>query len=178
MTASGDSYCGIFCDACSVRVFGQTGRGDGFIACAPPGEASCGGCKSDTVFAGCRGCELRACAVGRNVAHCADCADYPCKRYKAWQSARWLLPHLAEAPASLQTIRRQGLDRWGEAQQKRWACPSCGAPFSWYAQSCAMCGQSLAGRALPLSGARKLLCSLALPLARKRALKKSAAQAR
>jgi len=40
-----DSYCGIYCGACSILNHGETGRGDGFIACCssvPQEELACG----------------------------------------------------------------------------------------------------------------------------------------
>jgi hypothetical protein len=57
-----DTYCGLYCGACSVAVYGQTGRADNFVGClwgVPEEELSCGGCKSDNVYAGCRACGLR-----------------------------------------------------------------------------------------------------------------------
>jgi hypothetical protein len=162
-----DSYCGIYCGACSVCAHGQTGRADGYVAClgsVPKEEIACRGCKSDTVYPGCRICTLRDCAVAKGVAHCVDCADYPCKMYRRWQSAAKLVPHAREAVSSLDTIKRDGTDAWLAAQQKRWSCPGCGAPFSWYAAECEKCGCGLASEAYEMSGWRKLVCRIVLPM--------------
>lgn len=162
-----DTYCGIYCSACSIATYGRTGRIDGFAAClgsVPKGELVCSGCKSDQVYAGCRVCMFRGCVAEKGVAHCVECADYPCSMYKRWQGAASILPHVGEASSSLDTIGRDGLEAWLEAQRKRWSCPDCGEPFSWYAAQCGNCGHSLTDIAFELKGWRKFLCRIILPL--------------
>ncbi len=78
--------------------------------------------------AGCRTCNFRDCALEKSVAHCVDCADYPCKMYRKWQSAAKFLPHVREAASSMEAIKRDSVDLWLAAQKKRWSCPDCGAP--------------------------------------------------
>lgn len=166
MTTHGDSYCGIFCGACSVRRHGETGRADGFISCCvgvPAADLACGGCKSSDVYAGCRVCTFRDCARARGVEHCVECADYPCAAYRKWSSMKRLLPHVSEAPASLEAIRRDGAEVWAAVQDRRWSCPGCGAPFSWYERRCAACGRGLECEAYALSGLRKLVCRVVIP---------------
>lgn len=58
---------------------------------------------------------------------------FPCPRYSQWQRAKNLVPHLNEVSANLEQLRRGGAEAWLRAQQIRWACPDCGARFSWYA---------------------------------------------
>lgn len=40
----------------------------------------CDGCRSESgrLFSGCGTCEIRKCAVGRNLASCAYCSSYAC----------------------------------------------------------------------------------------------------
>lgn len=42
----------------------------------------CDGCKADTgrLFSGCFGCEIRKCAMKRNMESCAYCIDYGCEK--------------------------------------------------------------------------------------------------
>ena len=163
-----DAYCGIYCGACSIAMHGATGRADGFAAClgaVPREDLVCGGCKSDTVSAGCSICTLRRCAREKALAHCIDCADYPCGMYRNWQSAARFLPHAREALSNLEAIKRDGVDPWLAAQKKRWSCPDCGAPFSWYATQCSECGRKLTSVAHRLSGWRRILCRVVLPMA-------------
>jgi hypothetical protein len=162
-----DTYCGIYCSACSVAMQGKTGLTDGFAAClgsVPKEDIACGGCKSDNVYYGCRICGLRSCAREKNVEHCIECSEYPCKNYRSWQKAAKLLPHIKEAADSLEAIKRDGVDHWLDSQKKRWSCPSCGTPFSWYASTCNNCGRSLVLNAFKLSGWRRLLCRFVLPM--------------
>ncbi|MRR18545.1 MAG: DUF3795 domain-containing protein, partial [Deltaproteobacteria bacterium] len=167
-TFNPDTYCGIYCGACSIVTHAETGCTDAFAAClksVPKEELACGGCKSDNIYAGCGTCSLRQCARGKGVEHCIDCADYPCRSYSKWQSsANFIVPHSREAAASLELIKREGITSWLGAQKKRWSCPDCGLPFSWYAPECCNCGRKLASEAFELSGWRKLLCRIILPM--------------
>ncbi len=161
-----DTYCGIYCGACSVVACGETGRADGFAAClasVPKKDLTCGGCKSDNIYAGCGTCSIRSCARKTGVGHCIECADYPCQIFKTWLRVARLLPHGREVVANLEAIRRDGADSWLAAQKERWSCPECGAPFSWYAPECAQCGRST--ESYRLTGWRRLLCRLVLPRA-------------
>jgi hypothetical protein len=163
-----DSYCGIYCGACSIAMHSQTGRADGFADCLgslPKEELAYGGCKSDTLYAVCSACSLRRCAREKNVSHCIDCTDYPCKSYSTWQTVAKFLPHTHEASSSLESIKCDGVDYWLDAQKMRWSCPNCGTPFSWYASACYKCGRNLAFEAHKLSFWKKLLCRVVLPMA-------------
>ena len=163
-----DTYCGLYCGACSVAVYGKTGQADNFIACIKgvPREAfSCDGCKSENLYAGCRACGLRRCAREKKVEHCTDCADYPCRSYRAFQKMSKLLPHLRGVAAALESIRRDGAGHWLNAENRRWLCPDCGTPFSWYAAACRECGRSLASEAHGLSAWKKPLCRFMLSMA-------------
>jgi len=162
-----DTYCGIYCGACSVLMHGETGHVDGFTAClqrVPKEELACNGCKSGTVYAGCRTCDIRDCAVKKGIEHCVDCTDYPCKMYGMWQSASKILPHIREAALSLEVIKHDGVDSWLMAQKKRWSCPDCGAQYSWYAPVCSRCGRGLISEAYKMSGLKKLMCRFILPM--------------
>jgi len=170
-----DTYCGIYCGACSIAMYGKTGHADRFATClgsVPREELICGGCKSDNVYAGCSICSLRDCAREKNVEHCIDCTDYPCARYSKWQSTAKLLPHTHESASSLETIRRDGIDRWLDAQKKRWLCPDCGMSFSWYASVCNKCGHTLEYKAYTLSRWKKLLCRFILPMVYRKGIAK------
>jgi ribosomal protein L37AE/L43A len=84
--------------------------------------------------------------------------------YGKWQSAAKFLPHVRGAVSSLEAIKRDGVDSWLTAQKKRWSCPNCGTPFSWYAAECNKCGLRLATEAYEMTGWRKLLCRFVLPM--------------
>ncbi len=163
-----DTYCGIYCGACSIAMYGKTGHADRFASClgsVPQEELVCGGCKSDNIYAGCSLCGLRRCAREKNIEHCIDCAEYPCKSYSTWQKVAKFLPHTHEAASSLNHIKQEGVDSWLNAQKSRWSCPECDRPFSWYASVCRKCGKSLLPKAHSLSGWKKILCCFMLNMA-------------
>ncbi len=168
MTAADDACCGIYCGACSVRRYGETGRADAFVSClasVPRAEIACSGCGSAAVYAGCRTCQLRDCAEDKGLSHCSDCSEYPCHQYERWQRVGALLPHVRSTSASLEAIRRDGPDAWRAAQRTRWACRSCGETLSWYARTCGSCGQAAGSATYSMGGLRKLLCRIVLPMA-------------
>lgn len=178
---SGDSYCGIYCGACDIRLAGETGRKSRFAAfwdeetlrafrarqgtpITSPEQLrlQCRGCKSDDIFVNCGACQVRACARGRSVAHCSDCADYPCAIYEGFRKAGAILPHTGSCEANLQAIRAVGVERWEADQGARWRCPECGAPFSWYADTCGSCGKDLRDRTFRFSAVRALVMRLGI----------------
>ncbi len=172
----GDSFCGIYCGACSVLVHGETAKADGFASCCkgiPRSALRCEGCKSGVVYAGCAACPIRTCALGKGVEHCSNCSEYPCTNYTNWAKAVWLLPHIGEARDNLEQIRRNGVGAWLLAQKTRWACASCGAGISWYAATCGQCGQSVRERAHALKGFRRLVCRLLFPVLYRKGLAKA-----
>jgi hypothetical protein len=164
---NGDSYCGIYCGACSVARFGQTGRADAFVACmgdrVPAAGITCRGCKSGAVYAGCRLCRMRDCAVGRGLEHCGDCGDFPCATYRRWFSGARLLPHVSESMPNLEAIRQRGVGGWLSEQDRRWSCPGCGEPFSWYQGACPRCGRAPGDRAYTIGPLRKLFFRVLFP---------------
>lgn len=168
MTINLDNYCGLPCNACSVRLYGETGRTDAFTDCLksiPKQELHCAGCKSDSPYTGCRVCPIKDCAVEKGYSHCVNCTQYPCPLFNRWRAGARLLPHLQEVTGSLEQIKRIGMADWFVRQEKRWLCPECGEPFSWYSSACGSCGNTLKRRAYTLRGYRKLLCRLMLPIA-------------
>ena len=163
-----DTYCGSYCGACSIAMYSNTGHADDFVAClegVPKEELSCGGCKSDNAYAGCKACGIRRCARENGVKHCIDCADYPCKSFRTRQAVAMLLPHLHGADDNLNNIKLDGVNHWLNVQKKRWSCPDCATSFSWYATACSKCGCSLAFKAHKLSGWKRLLCRFMLAAA-------------
>lgn len=177
----GDSYCGIYCGACDIRLAGETGRKSRFAAFWDEGtlrrfrqrqgtpitnpeqlRLRCSGCKSDDVFVNCGACAMRACARERRVEHCSDCGEYPCATVVGFRKAAALLPHVAACAPNLRAIRTSGVARWIADQEARWRCPECLAPFSWYAEGCGSCGRDLRDRTFRFSALRALVMRLGI----------------
>ncbi len=182
-----DSYCGLYCGACDIHVSLKTGVKSRFarfwnadflrkfvqangiqIADKDEIKMSCQGCKSDEVFINCRLCRIRSCAAVKAVAHCTDCAEYPCVTYRDIGKAVRLLPHVGSAPENLAEIGEKGVGDWLSGQARRWSCPDCGAQYSWYAGRCAGCGKKLGNRTYKFTILASFIMKLALnSLARK-----------
>jgi len=91
------AYCGLICDTCPIHI--ATLENDHAVKptlresiaeiCSrqygmdltSEDITDCDGCKSGSgkLFSGCMNCEIRKCAVLKNVNSCAFCADYACK---------------------------------------------------------------------------------------------------
>lgn len=144
-----DSYCGIYCGACSILMAFKTGYKDKFASYWNDElnhEIKCQGCKTDTIFENCgKVCKIRKCAINRNMEHCIDCDDYPCNFYNEWlnYSTIFKLPHLKPAPNNLTTIKNVGVDQWLSEQDKKWKCSECQTSFSWFTINCTICGKDL-----------------------------------
>lgn len=190
-TFNPDTYCGIYCGACSIMMAGRTGRKDRLASFWAPESIKkflafqgipstddrdlvleCCGCKSDRVFINCRGCKIRECAIARRVDHCNDCGEFPCKTYSEWKNIQVMLPHLKETGANLDAIVKGGVSIWTAEQEKKWACPGCGTAFSWYAETCAACGMNLKGSTYRLSRLKGLVLKIGISLGARKAYRK------
>lgn len=172
-------YCGINCDACSVRQFGLGNGRDAFTDCCgkvPEAALKCDGCKSAQVYPGCRSCELRVCASNKKILHCAECDDFPCKRYRTWAFAAKLLPHAAIGGKNLDIVQKEGLDQWATLQRTNFTCSKCGAALSWYATACSGCGEPQGGKTYRLSGLKKLFLRVLLFATYRKGLKKETSE--
>lgn len=159
-------FCGINCDSCSVRQFGLGNSKDSFIDCCkkiPQTDLNCGGCKSNSIYAGCRTCALRECAVNRDVSHCGDCSSFPCEQYKKWQSVAKFLPHARVARSNLDEILITNVHEWTKKENIKWRCRKCGTQFSWYSKSCTKCHNDLSEKSIHLNWLKKLFCNFLLP---------------
>ena len=106
------AYCGLNCTECKAYLATQTNdpaalehvAAEWREAFNAPGITAesivCDGCLAtiDGRRAGyCSMCEIRACAVERDVANCAYCADYACAKLEGF---------LAHAPAARDTLEQ------------------------------------------------------------------------
>jgi hypothetical protein len=113
------AYCGLICRTCAIHLaageedpkrrqemrteiarqieehYGQE--------CKPEDVGDCDGCKADTgrLFAGCRTCQMRKCAMDKGIESWAYCDDYPCEALEK------LFATDAEARKRLDAIRRE-----------------------------------------------------------------------
>jgi len=153
-----DGYCGLYCGGCDVFRLSEKARKAGGRAqwwemperlrkVLREDDVVCHGCKSDTLFSGCRRCPTRKCADKKGVESCALCARYPCFYFRImdifvrWRRLDKKLPHVTCRRPNLESIRRNGLESFLSEQERAWKCPGCGAPVSWYLEHCLSCGR-------------------------------------
>ena len=136
------TYCGVYCDACSwkrARVENDerhlSPRGKTLGSIQKQYWLSCPGCRVGTHRSD---CEFRICAESRNLEHCVNCDEFPCKRHKNFNEDG--VQHHANSLSSLNVLKNEGEEAWLEMQEKKWTC-SCGTKLSWYLKSCLKCGK-------------------------------------
>lgn len=110
----------------------------------------CDGCLSGGQIAShCQHCELKTCVENKlDVIRCSDCTELPCFRVSNMINTGLL--HRAEYLPNLEKIGEMGVQAWVEYEKKRWSCPRCGIPISWYDAECTGCGEPRSGKLFPL----------------------------
>jgi hypothetical protein len=153
-----DGFCGLYCGACDIYRLSEKAREAGikakweempeqFRRAIKEADIVCHGCKSDTLFAGCRICPIIKCAKKKRMENCGLCNKYPCFYYTMMNIVVRLrgldkkLPHTAGRQPNLEFIRENGLEHFLSEQEKIWKCPQCGARLSWYLERCPSCGR-------------------------------------
>ena len=135
--------CGLYCGVCAIyiahrddnvkfkeRLTGLYGVG--------MDDLHCKGCLSDDVFLYCRVCPIKACAAGKGIAGCHECADFPCGHIETFPFPVGKKVMLRSIPAR----RELGTERWMEEEEKRYHCPQCGIALFRGAKRCRSCGEA------------------------------------
>jgi hypothetical protein len=104
------SRCGLVCSECPSFIARKTNDdalrqktaaewSSQYHAQFTPEQINCDGCVTDNgvLFPYCSVCEIRACAHGRGLTSCAQCADYACET---------LTKFLTHVPAARETLDR------------------------------------------------------------------------
>ncbi|HPF31829.1 MAG TPA: DUF3795 domain-containing protein [Candidatus Sabulitectum sp.] len=91
------AYCGLDCGVCPARAAYLNDDDElrrktaaewssMYGADIPPESINCTGCTGEgTKFHHCEhGCEIRRCALPREIANCGECAEYPCEKITAF----------------------------------------------------------------------------------------------
>ena len=94
------AYCGLTCDSCPIHLATleqdksrqKTMRESIAEQCNKIYKmnlqfndiSDCDGCRNNTgrLFSGCMNCEIRKCAIEKNIESCAFCGDYACELLK------------------------------------------------------------------------------------------------
>ena len=94
------AYCGLKCDSCPIHLAtfekDKSRQQEMRVSIAKfisehykmnlqaEDITDCDGCRTDNgrLFSGCRNCEIRKCAIRRNLESCACCPEYACDKLK------------------------------------------------------------------------------------------------
>jgi hypothetical protein len=113
----GIAYCGLDCSRCPAFLATRSGDMEALALVAARWSSDtgmevkaesilCDGCRSGSgrINSFCAVCRIRECAVGRGLATCASCQEYPCGRLSSFPAFR------GEGKANLDRIRNQDAD--------------------------------------------------------------------
>ncbi len=142
--------CGLYCGACEmyrayhdnneakqqslVKAFNS--RGGNFSI----KDLECDGCLAGgRLSPWCRQCNIKSCAKRRpGEAICSSaCPDFPCQQLIEFEKQ---MPHHAEVIDNLRRLEKVGIKKHAAQEEKRWLCPQCQTPMSWYYGKCPKCG--------------------------------------
>ncbi len=87
----------------------------------------------------CRECNIKSCLKrkpGETICP-ADCPDFPCSQLTEFTQQ---MPHHTEVIDNLRRLYQVGLKKHAAQEEKRWQCPQCKKPMSWYYKKCPECG--------------------------------------
>jgi len=156
--------CGLYCGACPIYLDTQnksdqkTKEFMQALGAKQPDvrreDFQCDGCLGKgKLISFCAKCNIRSCAEGRAVAHCADCSEFPCSRISSFNNDYGKLLHHSEVLANSRHLREMGIKDWAKSEEERWRCPQCGNRIGWYDKACSKCGVKRSDRLFALKQA-------------------------
>ena len=140
--------CGLYCGTCPVFLAVRENDAEELKKISksrslPIKEVRCDGCLSDRVFEPCIDCHhsFRQCANEKKVTWCYECTDFPCQRLKEFKDIHVVngVHHHKKVIENLQNIKKNGIERFVEEQEKKGKCPQCGKRLYWYLRECPIC---------------------------------------
>jgi hypothetical protein len=144
--------CGLYCGACEIYRAEHDGnqvKTEEIMAglSARTGsnytleDMKCDGCLAGgNLNLWCRKCAIRDCAKekqGESICS-PDCADFPCSKLTDFSNDG--MTHHKEIIENCRRLHKVGLNKHAVQEEKRWHCPECKQPMSWYDKTCRKCG--------------------------------------
>lgn len=120
--------CGINCRLCMA--YGREKR-------------ACPGCRGDDAAKAksCLTCRMKNCEklVKGGFEYCFECDTFPCERV-IHLDIRYRTTYAASPIDNLVYIRNNGIMKFVDTENERWACPECGAILCMHRPQCLSCG--------------------------------------
>ena len=109
----------------------------------PVEKVRCDGCLSGNAFTRCEDCRhgFRQCADENKVAWCFQCPPLRCERLSDFRDVYVVdgISHHAHVIHDLQSMKKQGIEKWVERQSKEARCSTCGAVLYFFDRECPNC---------------------------------------
>jgi len=105
----------------------------------------CGGCLSDPCNKPerCRQCNIKQCAQDRELVHCYNCNDFPCKSIKSLDKS-YRSRYQASLIENGNTAQKKGVEALLRLDRSRYIC-TCGGVISLHDKECSECGEKRPG---------------------------------
>jgi hypothetical protein len=151
--------CGLYCGACGIYIATRDGNEQfreilGRLYGTKPEDTHCDGCMRQDpqkkLYAFCRTCRIRDCALSRGYYSCHQCAQWPCDAVEGFivptgtRVMKRAIPIWREKVAALGA--EEGSAAWARSECERYSCPFCGAPLFRGAQRCRSCKEPVADK--------------------------------
>ena len=106
------------------------------------GKNPCPGCRAriESPVAYQNKCHMRACTMERGLFSCADCAQRPCKRVKAFQK-RYMDGYGVNLSANANAVQQAGTEAYLRANLAAHTCPDCEHLINIHDGICSGCGR-------------------------------------
>jgi hypothetical protein len=106
-------------------------------------KKACPGCRGDATIKlkSCVLCKIKNCeklAQG-NLEYCFECNEFPCARLTHLDK-RYRTKYATSPIGNLTRIQETGILNFVENENKKWACPECGAMICMHQPQCLTCG--------------------------------------
>ena len=140
--------CGIYCGTCpwylayrkhdleQLNKLSETNN-------IPIEQIRCDGCLSTRTAPDCAKCGhgFRKCAAENNVKWCFQCPQFPCDRLQRYRDVHVVdgVSHHIHVIDNLLYMKKHGVSRWVQEQEKTACCPNCGNQLYWFTHECLIC---------------------------------------
>lgn len=102
----------------------------------------CPGCRveDDRKSFSCANCRIKNCAKLKDasISFCYECESFPCKRLKHLDK-RYRTKYNMSMIENLESIKKNGIEKFASSENKRWACNNCGESICVHKGGCLNC---------------------------------------
>jgi hypothetical protein len=107
-------------------------------------KKTCPGCRGqeDNQPAYCRRCNIRNCAIGREIDFCFECSTFPCVAIKRMDK-RYRLRYQVSLIENGLRNKAMGTKRFLLEENQKWTCTRCSGLISLHDRVCSECGKEM-----------------------------------